>query len=205
MACLRSFLSRQSADRVVRGIHMVMADQVGDAEVRGPVHLGFESWYRTARPKVATSLALAIGDRDLAADVTDEAFVRVLQRWKRVSEFEHLTAYVYRVAFNLARRRLRRRAVADRLLPLVARAERNSPTDELWMVVSGLPQRRRTAVILRHVGRLSEPEIAEVMGVTRGTVSRSLRAAYDQLRIDTVGNDPNPGVALAKGGRDGRC
>jgi len=182
-----------------------MADQVGDAETKPPVHLGFESWYRTARPKVATSLALAIGDRDLASDATDEAFVRVLQRWKRVSEFEHLTAYVYRVAFNLARRRLRRRAVAARLLPLVARAERDQPSDELWMLVSGLSERRRTAVVLRHVGRLSEPEIAEVMGVTRGTVSRSLRAAYDQLRTDTAGNDRNAGVALTKGSRDGHC
>jgi len=90
---------------------MVMADQVGRAEAKAPVDSGFESRYRLARPKVATSLALALGDRDLASDVTDEAFVRVLQRWKRVSEFEHLTAYVYRVAFNLARRRLRRRAV----------------------------------------------------------------------------------------------
>jgi len=181
-----------------------MADPVEDIKTGIPVHLGFESWYRTARPKVATSLALTIGDRDLAADVADEAFVRVLQRWNRVSDFEHLTAYVYRVAFNLARRRLRRRAVADRLLPLVARAERDAPADELWMVVSGLSERRRTAVVLRHVGQLSEPEIAEAMGVTRGTVSRSLRAAYDQLRPDAKANNRNPALALTKEGRDDR-
>jgi len=181
-----------------------MADPVRDAVTKAPVHVGFESWYRLARPKVATSLALTLGDRNLASDVTDEAFVRVLQRWARVSEFEHLTAYVYKVAFNLARRQLRRRAVAARLLPLVARAERDAPTDELWMVVSGLSERRRTAVVLRHVGQLSEPEIAEAMGVTRGTVSRSLRAAYDQLRPHAAGNDRSTEVALTKGGRDGR-
>jgi len=183
----------------------VMTDHVGDSGAKAQKHVGFESWYRMARPKVATSLALTIGDRDLAADVADEAFVRVLQRWNRVSDFEHLTAYVYRVAFNLARRRLRRRAVADRLLPLVARAERDAPTDELWMVVSGLSERRRTAVVLRHVAQLSEPEIAEAMGVTRGTVSRSLRAAYDQLRPDTEASNCNLAVALTKEVHDDRA
>lgn len=181
---------------------MVMEDLDGDAATVAPVRVGFESWYRLAQPRVATSLAIALGDRDLASDVTDEAFVRVLQRWQRVSQFEHLTAYVYKVAFNLARRQLRRRAVAARLLPLVARAEQDPPTDELWMAISELSDRRRTAVVLRHVGQLTEPEIAEVMGITRGTVSRTLRAAYDQLRPDVNEKPFNTEVPLAKEDRD---
>ena len=36
----------------------------------------------------------------------------------------------------------------------------------------------------RHVGQLTEHEIAEVTGVTRGTVARTLRAAY--ARLDTL-------------------
>ena len=169
---------------------------------KAAVPLGFDAWYGQARSKVATSLALALGDRDLAAEATDEAFVRVLQRWSRISQLEYPTAYVYKVAFNLARRQLQRRAVATRLLPLVARAAPTEPTDELWTVISSLSPQRRVAVVLRHVGQLSEPEIAEAMGVARGTVSRTLRAAYDQLRLD-IAEDNNGAVTRVKEGRHG--
>ena len=182
------------------------------ARTRAPVPLtplGFDSWYSDARPKIATSLALALADRDLAAEATDEAFVRVLQRWSRVSQLEHPTAYAYKVAFNLARRQLRRRAVAARLAPLVARADANhedEAVDELWTVISGLSPQRRTAIVLRHVAQLTEPEIAEAMGVTRGTISRTLRAAYDQLRTDIAADQTPVGAsdARAKEDRHGR-
>lgn len=44
-----------------------------------------------------------------------------------------------------------------------------------------LPVRQRTAVVLRHVGGMTEAEVAEVMGVTRSTVSSTLASAYKML------------------------
>jgi DNA-directed RNA polymerase specialized sigma24 family protein len=56
----------------------------------------------------------------------------------------------------------------------------------MWDLVSQLPLRQRTAVVLRHLGQLREAEIATVMGVRRGTVSRHLRLAYASLAADTI-------------------
>src|SRR5687768_11021373 len=44
----------------------------------------FDSFYRTHRPAVAKAVAFALGDVDLAADATDEAFVRAYERWTKV-------------------------------------------------------------------------------------------------------------------------
>src|SRR5262249_19556386 len=44
-----------------------------------------------------------------------------------------------------------------------------------------LPERQRVAVVLRFVADLTEPDIAQIMGVRRGTVSATLRAALRTL------------------------
>jgi len=44
--------------------------------VEGAGHRSFELWYRRAYGRLSTSMLALTGDRDLAADVTDEAFAR---------------------------------------------------------------------------------------------------------------------------------
>ena len=44
------------------------------------------------------------------------------------------------------------------------------PAGELWLMVRELPARQALAVSLRHIGQLTEQEVADVMGVKRGTV-----------------------------------
>jgi len=52
---------------------------------------------------------------------------------------------------------------------------------EVWLVVAALPVRQRTAVALRHIGDLTEKEIARAMGITRSTVSSTLADAHRTL------------------------
>jgi RNA polymerase sigma-70 factor (ECF subfamily) len=144
---------------------------------------GFEAWYRRVHPRLGTALTLAFGDRDLAQDAADEAVARAYERWHEVSAMASPDGWLYRVAFNVARRRLRRRAIEARLLRRGRQEHAAPPAGELWLVVAGLPERQRLAVVLRHVGQLSEPEIADIMGVARGTVSSTLRAAHHTLRV----------------------
>jgi len=144
----------------------------------------FESWYRQAHPRLGTALAVAFGDAGLAQDAADEAFARALQHWDRVAVMQSPTGWVYRVGFNYARRRLRRQSLERRLLLRNHRAEpAQAPAGEMWTVVAALPVRQRQAVALRHVEQLKETEIAAVMGISRGTVSSTLRAAYQTLRL----------------------
>lgn len=140
----------------------------------------FEAWYRRAHPELVTTLAVAVGDVDVAADAVDEALVRAFERW---AHLETPTPWTYRVALNVARRRLRRRSIEARVLRrTVPRPHLPGPAGELWLVVADLPPRQREALALRHIGHLTEAEVATAMGVTRGTVSATLRTAYAGLR-----------------------
>lgn len=147
-----------------------MDEQVGE----------FEDWYQRAHPALVTALAVATGDADLAADSVDEALARALPRWDGLDD---PTAWTYRVALNVARRRMRRRSMEERLLRrTVPAADLPGPTGELWLLVADLPARQREAVALRHVAHLTEAQVAAAMGVARGTVSSTLRAAHAALR-----------------------
>lgn len=139
----------------------------------------FEDWYRKAHPALVTALAVATGDADVAADSVDEALARALPRWEGLAD---PAAWTYRVALNVARRRLRRRSLEERLLRRsVPVADLPGPTGELWLLVAALPDRQREAVALRHVAHLTEAQVATAMGVARGTVSATLRTAHAAL------------------------
>lgn len=150
-----------------------MADGVAD----------FERWYRQVHPRLGTSLALAFGDIGLAQESADEAFARALERWDRVGPMDSRTGWVYQVAFNDARRRLRRAGLERRLLRNNRCDPVEPPAGEMWELVAELPARQRQAVVLRHVGQLHEAEVGATMGISRGAVSSTLRAAYQSLRI----------------------
>ena len=93
--------------------------------------------------------------------------------------------WLFTVAFNIAKRRHRRRDPRARLMRRHGGPSAvDGPAGELWLIVADLPPRQRHAVILRHVADLTETQIADVMGIARGTVSATLRTAYRSLRAD---------------------
>lgn len=143
--------------------------------------IDFETWYRHEHPRLVTLLAATTGDAPLAREAADEAVARAFERWGRVSRMASPAGWTYRVGLNVVRRRARRNAFERRILRGMRHDDVPGPTGELWLIVAGLPPRQRTAVLLRHVGQLTETEIADVMGIARGTVSSTLRAAYRGL------------------------
>jgi RNA polymerase sigma-70 factor (ECF subfamily) len=160
----------------------------------------FERWYRSEYPRLVSSLAMVTGDRDLAHEAASEAFVRALERWPRIRGMGRPGGWTYRVALNVARRRLRRRAIEARLLRHVdvpEPAELDPRDAAVWAAVDRLPDRTRTAVILRYVGDLTEPAIAEAMGVRRGTVATMLRRAKEALGQELGATHRPPGAVGA--------
>jgi RNA polymerase sigma-70 factor (ECF subfamily) len=88
--------------------------------------------------------------------------------------------WVYLVALNVVRRRMRRAALEQRrieLPPEVAQVVDH----EIWAVVRQLPERQRVAVVLRYLLDLPESEVAAAMGISRGTVASALAAARRRL------------------------
>lgn len=145
---------------------------------------GFDAWYQEQHPRVLAALTVASGSSDVAAEATDEAFVRAYERWERVRKMRSPGGWLYRVALNVMKRQHRRRAIERELLRR-NRSQDSAPPPavdpDLWAAVRELPQRQRTAVALRYVVDLTEAEVAKTMGVSRGAASASLTAARRHL------------------------
>ena len=149
--------------------------------------IDFEPWYQIQHPRLLATMVLFIGDGEIARDATDEAFVRSLQHWQRVRAMESPSGWLYTVARNIALRRARRVTHERALWRLWANGREFSvpaAAGEAWLLVANLTPRQREAVVLRYVADLPEPEIATIMGVSRATVSSTLRDAKRRLRSE---------------------
>ena len=74
----------------------------------------FEELVRAEYPRLYGALWLITRDRGEAEDVMQEAFLKVWERWDRVSAVPDPVGYLYRTAFNVFRSRFRRAARAAR-------------------------------------------------------------------------------------------
>jgi RNA polymerase sigma-70 factor (ECF subfamily) len=145
--------------------------------------VSFTEWYQAEYGGLVRTLVVVVGDVDVATEAVSEAFVRALQRWTRVSQMESPTAWTYTVAFNVARRTLRR----ARLESVVLRRHTPAPPPvredalEVWDAVQRLPLRQRTAVALYYLSDLPQKDVAIAMGVAEGTVAATLHEARRRL------------------------
>ncbi|UCM90956.1 RNA polymerase sigma factor [Streptomyces marincola] len=147
----------------------------------------FADWYAALWPRVFRTVAVGIGDRDLAEEAVAEAFARALATWPAAARTDNPAAWLYRVAVNEVRSRWRRGRLERRVLQRLAarQSERTeappTPDDALWNAVADLPPRMRRMVALRYVLDLPEAEIASTLHVTRGTVAATLSKARKTL------------------------
>lgn len=146
----------------------------------------FTAWYAETAPAVLRTVVAMTGDRDLAQDLTAEAFATALRRWDHLqAEVNSPDDWVFRVAINLVRRHWRRRAVRGRV-PFGARpgatGEAAMPDVDLWRAVARLPRRQREVIVLRYLADMTEPAIARTLDLTPGAVSANLNKARTALR-----------------------
>ena len=141
----------------------------------------FDAFYRAHHDPLYRSLALSLRRPALAAEATDEAFTRAFERWTQVQAYENAAGWVYRVALNWARSRLRRRRfeiVADP----PERGELDGFDPDLERALALLPLEQRTMVVLKHHAGWSYDEIAEALELPAGTVKSRLHRAVVELR-----------------------
>lgn len=140
---------------------------------------------------------LLLHDDAAAEDAVQDAYVGLHRRWWRLRDADKALAYLRTSVVNGARSALRRRGVADRYVaarrpvdePAVASAESGALAllrhREVLEAVRRLPPRQREAIVLRYYGELSEAEIADAMGVSKGSVkshaSRGMAALRESL------------------------
>ena len=145
----------------------------------------FDALYTREAPRlVALSLSLT-GNREAARDVAQEALLRAYREWGRVSLMDRPGAWVRRVAINLAtdahRRLQRERTAVSRLAAQPAAVFDEPDIDRFWAVVRDLPDRQRVVVALRYADDMSVEDIASVLDITEGTVTKTLFMARRSL------------------------
>jgi RNA polymerase sigma-70 factor (ECF subfamily) len=146
----------------------------------------FEGWYRQLHPRLHAAMRITCGSAADADEVVAEAFGRAAARWARVEQMANPDGWAYTVALHLARDLAARRTREDQLArrssaPGVHADELGAATQRFVEMVAPLPPRMREVLVLRHVADLTEPGIAEVLGVSRGTVSSTLRDAHRRV------------------------
>ena len=150
----------------------------------------FTEFFHALWPRLfRTALAIA-GDRGAAEDALQSAFAKAFASWARVSTAQHPEAYVRRMVVNeiIDSRRhgwWRRERPVEHVRATVAEPSPESGVvdrDALWVAVQQLPARQRAVVVLRYYEDLSEVQIAETLGCTRGTVKSQAHAALANLR-----------------------
>jgi RNA polymerase sigma-70 factor (sigma-E family) len=158
-------------------------------EVRG-AETTFEEFVAATAGRLLRTAVFLVYDRHLAEDLLQTAYERVARRWGRLADGEP-EAYTRRVLVNLAidenRRRARRR---DTPVGSVADVERlagpppapGAAGGDLDEVLRALPAKQRAVVVLRYWCDLSEHEIAETLGISRGTVKSHTARAMAALR-----------------------
>jgi RNA polymerase sigma-70 factor (ECF subfamily) len=133
-----------------------------------------------------------------AQDLVQEVFLRLVRESESVRDVDNLSAWLYRVARNLAidesrkeERRMKRHqlvALPERQAPASPAAERRETAELVSAKLMALPEKQRDVLILKIQEEKSYREISEVTGLTTSyvgylihqglkTLARELRAA----------------------------
>jgi RNA polymerase sigma-70 factor (ECF subfamily) len=156
-------------------------------EGRGRPPDAFEDFFHQEYPRLARALLLVTGSGPEAEDVVQEAMVRALERWTRVREMESPAGYVYRIAVNLHRRRLRR-ALRETQASGGGAAVNTDPTEiaetreQVLQALKCLSTDQRVALVLVEWLGLSPEEAGRVLGIKAVSVRGRLYRARTTLK-----------------------
>jgi RNA polymerase sigma factor (sigma-70 family) len=168
-----------------------------NSEVIGPVVapeaiLDFRVFFEEEHRRLFKTLYFVTGDRADAADLMQDAFAKLWERWDRIQDIDDPVAYLYRIALNGSRMRARAlRRAALRPLPMVRARDEFESVDmreDVRHMLKDLSPRQRAALVLLDMYGYGSEEAARILRVRPSTV----RALATQGRA----------ALRAKGGQD---
>jgi RNA polymerase sigma-70 factor (sigma-E family) len=132
---------------------------------------------------------LLTGDRGLAEDLVQDAFVRLFGRFHDLRSPDAFQWYLRRTVVNLARSHFRHQKVERTYLQREGRRAPAAPVppdlaakEDMWRSLQMIPERQRTALVLHFYEDLTEAQTAEVMGCPIGTVKSLVSRGLERLR-----------------------
>jgi len=143
-------------------------------------------------------LALSIlDDHDEAEDGTQETFLAALRALDSFREGAAFKTWLFSIAINVCRSRLRREKNRKRVLqvlqdlfrsqgknePPEGRAAQNEADNQLWRVIQMLDEKHRIPLILRYFHDLPAADISQILNIPPGTIHSRLNHAREKLRV----------------------
>jgi RNA polymerase sigma-70 factor (ECF subfamily) len=141
--------------------------------------LEFDEFFASTYPAIVRSAALVVGDREVARELAQDAFVKALVHWKRVRTYDRPEAWVRKVAFRMALRAKGREPQRGALSEPVV-SDRVADVD-LLRVISQLPPMQRAAIALHYLDDLPVEEVAATLGCAPSTARVHLHRGRTRL------------------------
>jgi RNA polymerase sigma-70 factor (ECF subfamily) len=175
-----------------------------DAELAARWQLGdtqaFAELVRRRQQPIARFLTHLLGRPELVSDLCQEVFLRAFVAGPRYHECGTFSAWLYRIALNVARDAGRRRRL--RIVPLESIepasteispqscGEQQEVVESVAAAVAELPEHQRLVLVLRHYEGMSFEEIARLTATPASTLKSRFAAALNHLRVRLRHLDP---------------
>ncbi|WP_432141569.1 SigE family RNA polymerase sigma factor [Streptomyces sp. bgisy084] len=153
----------------------------------------FTAYVQERRASLYATAYHLTGDRYEAEDLLQSALFSTYRAWDRISDKAALGGYLRRTMTNLHISAWRRRKLNE--YPTEELPETAGDVDAmrgtelravLWQALVRLPETQRTMLVLRYYEGRTDPEIADILNISVGTVKSSIWRALRRLREDEV-------------------
>lgn len=147
-----------------------------------------EALFREHWPRAFRAAYLVTQHAAAAEDIAQESFLAALRALDRFDRRRPFGPWLYRIAVNRAidwarARRLRAEVeLAEAALPAADDPPGGRPGEHVLAALARLSPEHRAVIVLRHLLELTPGEIAEALGLPRGTVNSRLRRGLDALQ-----------------------
>lgn len=144
----------------------------------------FVEFVRGTSPRLLKAAWFICGDTDDAHDLVQSAYEKVYLRWGQVREGQPL-AYAKRCMLNKHLDGARRRGRHQHTTEVPDRGHVQQLPDDTWVLVEALrhlSERERQIVVMRYYVDLPEAEVAEILGISLGTVKSTASRSLAKLR-----------------------
>jgi RNA polymerase sigma-70 factor, ECF subfamily len=170
---------------------------VGGAAVTGAWEhdeaAGFvETLFAAHHGEIYAYLIRMLRDPELAADLTQDAFVKAYRNYNVLEKPENARAWLYQIAHRVALDHIRRQKIV-RFLPWTGESRGAAPSTErlvmdahlsgdLQRALEKIPERQRAALLLAELHDLTGLELAAALGVSHVAARALLTRARESLR-----------------------
>jgi RNA polymerase sigma-70 factor (ECF subfamily) len=151
-----------------------------------------EDLFAAHHGEIYAYLIRMLRDPELAADLTQDAFIKAYRNYDTLEKPENARAWLYQIAHRVALDHIRRQKIV-RFLPWTGESRGAAPSTErlvmdahlsgdMQRALARIPERQRAALLLAEIHDLTGLELAAALGVSHVAARALLTRARESLR-----------------------